>query len=148
MQDEYAGGTSLEALEALVRARMERDPSLGGDLLDTGIHGLPALAAEPVMLSSEDLAPGASAAAVPVGSPQRLWMDLASPSGPVPMSLAGFLPGSHAALSRRCPTAFERQLSPSTAAAIQKFEGCLFPACLRKVAFCVRGAGAICGLPV
>ena len=92
MQDEYAGGASLEALEALVRAKMETDPSLGGggDLLDTGVHGLPALAAEPViMVPCEDAAPGAAARGV---SPQRLWMDLASPSGPVPMSLAGVSP--------------------------------------------------------
>jgi len=94
MQDEYAaGGPSLEALEALVRARMETDPSLGGGdlLLDTGVHGLPALAAEEpvIMVPHEDAAPGASPAAMRGVSPQRLWMDLASPSGPVPMSLAG-----------------------------------------------------------
>ena len=91
-QDEYAGGTSLEALEALIRARMETNPSLGGggDLVNTGVHGLPALAADPViMVPLENAPPGVSAAAARGVSPQRLWMDLASPSGPVPMSLAG-----------------------------------------------------------
>ena len=92
MQDEYAGGSaSLEALEALVRSKMEHNPSLGADLVDTGIHGLPALAAEPVLVPHGD-ALGAAAAAAQGPSPQRLWMDFASPTGPMPMSLAGESP--------------------------------------------------------
>ena len=92
MQDEYAGGTSLESLEALVRSRMELDPSLGVGL-QVGPETLSAALA-PVAGSAGTLLLSSPAAATARASPQRgrLWLELGSPTGPVPMSLAGALP--------------------------------------------------------
>jgi hypothetical protein len=89
-QDEYAGGTSLESLEALVRSRMDLDPSLG-----VGLRGGPdaalSLAPAPAASPAGDLRFRSPAAAAARVSPQRerLWLEFDSPTGPVPMSLAG-----------------------------------------------------------